>query len=150
VVALTVERSELADSLTEALEARVALIATEPPEPDAGSRTRAPSAARARAQRPDLAQPRGTASPSVSRVGTGRINTGNGYYGGLQFNIDSWRWVGGSGYPHEASKAEQIRRAEILHQRQGWNAWPVVQPASSACADGRALSDRSSRPDSAC
>jgi hypothetical protein len=57
--------------------------------------------------------------------GNWSINTGNGYYGGLQFNLDSWRWVGGSGYPHEASKAEQIERAEILHQRQGWNAWPA-------------------------
>jgi hypothetical protein len=52
------------------------------------------------------------------------INTGNGYYGGLQFSLSSWRWVGGSGYPHQASRAEQIRRAEILLSRQGWNAWP--------------------------
>jgi hypothetical protein len=53
------------------------------------------------------------------------IDTGNGYDGGLQFDLDSWRWVGGSGYPHEASQAEQIDRAEILHQREGWNAWPA-------------------------
>lgn len=46
--------------------------------------------------------------------GNWSINTGNGYYGGLQFHIDTWRRVGGSGYPHQASKAEQIRRAEIL------------------------------------
>jgi hypothetical protein len=52
------------------------------------------------------------------------INTGNGYYGGLQFSLSSWQWVGGSGYPHRASRAEQIRRAEILLSRQGWNAWP--------------------------
>ncbi len=56
------------------------------------------------------------------------INTGNGFYGGLQFTLDSWQWVGGSGYPHEASKQEQINRAEILLERQGWDAWP-------ACAD---------------
>jgi LysM repeat protein len=53
------------------------------------------------------------------------INTGNGYYGGLQFALSSWEWVGGSGYPHEASKAEQIARAEILLERQGWDAWPA-------------------------
>ncbi|WP_130650985.1 transglycosylase family protein [Egicoccus halophilus] len=52
------------------------------------------------------------------------INTGNGYYGGLQFALSSWEWVGGQGYPHEASRAEQIHRAEILLERQGWNAWP--------------------------
>jgi hypothetical protein len=56
--------------------------------------------------------------------GNWSINTGNGYYGGLQFSLSSWRWVGGSGYPHHASRAEQIHRAEILLSRQGWNAWP--------------------------
>jgi LysM repeat protein len=55
-------------------------------------------------------------------------NTGNGYYGGLQFAQSSWEWVGGTGMPHEASKEEQINRAEILLDRQGWDAWP-------ACAD---------------
>jgi flagellar biosynthesis GTPase FlhF len=57
--------------------------------------------------------------------GNWSINTGNGFYGGLQFELRSWEWVGGSGYPHEASKQEQIRRAEILLQRQGWEAWPA-------------------------
>ncbi len=56
--------------------------------------------------------------------GNWSINTGNGYYGGLQFSLQSWQWVGGSGYPHEASKQEQITRAYQLWQRQGWNAWP--------------------------
>lgn len=56
--------------------------------------------------------------------GNWSINTGNGYYGGLQFSLGSWRAVGGSGYPHQASKAEQIARAEALKARQGWGAWP--------------------------
>lgn len=53
------------------------------------------------------------------------INTGNGYYGGLQFSLSSWRAVGGQGYPHQASREEQIARAEILKSRQGWGAWPA-------------------------
>lgn len=53
------------------------------------------------------------------------LNTGNGFYGGLQFAISSWQWVGGTGYPHQASKDEQIHRANLLWQRQGWNAWPA-------------------------
>ena len=57
--------------------------------------------------------------------GDWNINTGNGYYGGLQFSLDSWRLVGGSGYPHRAAKAEQIRRAERLLDIQGWGAWPA-------------------------
>ncbi len=57
--------------------------------------------------------------------GNWSINTGNGYYGGLQFSLSSWRAVGGSGYPHQASKSEQISRAEQLLQIQGWGAWPA-------------------------
>ena len=57
--------------------------------------------------------------------GNWSINTGNGYYGGLQFSLQSWRGVGGSGYPHQHSRAEQIRRAELLKARQGWGAWPA-------------------------
>lgn len=53
------------------------------------------------------------------------INTGNGFYGGLQFTLSSWKAVGGEGYPHHASKAEQIKRAEKLQDLQGWGAWPV-------------------------
>jgi hypothetical protein len=56
--------------------------------------------------------------------GNWSINTGNGYYGGLQFSLSSWRAAGGSGYPHKASRAEQIRRGERLKARQGWGAWP--------------------------
>lgn len=52
------------------------------------------------------------------------INTGNGYYGGLQFSQQSWEAVGGSGLPSDASKEEQIQRAEQLRQIQGWGAWP--------------------------
>jgi hypothetical protein len=56
--------------------------------------------------------------------GNWSINTGNGYYGGLQFALSSWQSVGGSGYPHQNTRAEQIYRAEILLERQGWGAWP--------------------------
>ena len=51
--------------------------------------------------------------------------TGNGYYGGLQFTMGTWRANGGSGSPHQASKAEQIRVAENVLHSQGIGAWPV-------------------------
>jgi hypothetical protein len=57
--------------------------------------------------------------------GNWSINTGNGYYGGLQFALSSWRAVGGTGMPHQHSKAEQIYRAHLLQERQGWGAWPA-------------------------
>lgn len=53
------------------------------------------------------------------------LNTGNGYYGGIQFTLPSWRSVGGRGYPHWASKLEQMYRGVRLMRAQGWGAWPV-------------------------
>lgn len=57
--------------------------------------------------------------------GNWSIATGNGYYGGLQFALGSWRAAGGSGYPHHHSREEQIRVAENLLAMQGWSAWPA-------------------------
>ena len=57
--------------------------------------------------------------------GNWSINTGNGYYGGLQFSLSSWRAVGGSGLPSDASRDEQIMRGQMLQARQGWGAWPA-------------------------
>jgi hypothetical protein len=57
--------------------------------------------------------------------GNWAINTGNGYYGGLQFALQTWRGHGGKGMPHRASRAAQIRVAERVLTTQGWKAWPV-------------------------
>lgn len=57
--------------------------------------------------------------------GNWAINTGNGYYGGLQFAQSSWTAAGGSGSPADASREEQIRVAENLLAMQGWGAWPA-------------------------
>ena len=57
--------------------------------------------------------------------GNWAINTGNGYYGGLQFTASSWRAVGGSGLPSDASREEQIMRGQMLQARSGWGAWPA-------------------------
>jgi len=60
--------------------------------------------------------------------GNWHINTGNGYYGGVQFSRGTWRAFGGSRYAssaHLASRAEQITIAERVLDVQGWNAWPT-------------------------
>lgn len=58
--------------------------------------------------------------------GNWAINTGNGYYGGLQFALSSWRMVGGTGYPHEHSRETQIAMGRRLHARMGgWHPWPA-------------------------
>ena len=57
--------------------------------------------------------------------GNWAIDTGNGYYGGLQFTLQSWKAVGGAGKPNEAHPMEQIARADYLQRIQGWRAWPM-------------------------
>jgi resuscitation-promoting factor RpfB len=58
--------------------------------------------------------------------GDWHINTGNGYYGGLQFNIGTWQANGGSGRPDQASREEQIRVAtRVRDNAGGYGAWPA-------------------------
>ena len=52
-------------------------------------------------------------------------DSGNGFFGGLQFTQQSWEAVGGTGSPADASRDEQIMRAEELYDEQGWGAWPA-------------------------
>jgi resuscitation-promoting factor RpfB len=56
------------------------------------------------------------------------INTGNGYYGGLQFTAATWKAQGGTKYaplPHQATPAQQIEIATKLQKRAGWGQWPA-------------------------
>lgn len=56
------------------------------------------------------------------------INTGNGYYGGLQFAQGTWEGFGGTDYAERAdlaSKEQQIAIAEKVLAAQGWGAWPA-------------------------
>jgi hypothetical protein len=60
--------------------------------------------------------------------GNWKINTGNGYYGGLQFSNRTWKGFGGGTYAsraNRASKAEQIAIARRVLASQGPGAWPV-------------------------
>jgi len=52
-------------------------------------------------------------------------NTGNGFLGGLQFTLTTWRAYGGLGSPAQASRAQQIAVAERVLAGQGWRAWPA-------------------------
>ncbi|HEX3706603.1 MAG TPA: transglycosylase family protein [Mycobacteriales bacterium] len=55
-------------------------------------------------------------------------NTGNGYYGGLQFSASTWSSFDVDHYAaraDQASREEQIDVANSVLDRQGWNAWPV-------------------------
>jgi hypothetical protein len=142
-VELQSTEGELADALAEALEARQQLVATAPPPPPPPAPEPEPEPAPAPAPAPEPEpEPEPAPAPAVSTSGpiseatwdavaqcesggNWSINTGNGYYGGLQFNLNSWQWVGGTGMPHEASRETQIAMAQRLWERQGWNAWPA-------------------------
>lgn len=65
---------------------------------------------------------------SCESGGRWSINTGNGYYGGLQFSASTWKGFGGKKYAsnaHQATKAEQIAIARRVLASQGPGAWPV-------------------------
>jgi len=86
--------------------------------------------------------------------GNWAINTGNGYYGGLQFSPATWKSNGGTGMPHQASREEQIRIAENVLRTQGIGAWPTcgkkagapvfAAPVSAGLADSPAASPAAS------
>ncbi|MGW3124267.1 transglycosylase family protein [Streptomyces sp. NPDC001107] len=69
--------------------------------------------------------------------GNWSINTGNGYYGGLQFSASTWAAYGGTQYAaqaNQASKSQQIAVAEKVLAAQGKGAWPVCGTGLSGAA----------------
>jgi hypothetical protein len=114
----------------------------------------------------------GLAAPSSAQAGTvwdrlaecessgnWSINTGNGFYGGLQFSYSTWQAFGGQRYARtadRATKAQQITVAKKVLQVQGPGAWPhcsrvagltranggAVNPGSTATAASRSSARR--------
>ncbi|MGW1161069.1 transglycosylase family protein [Streptomyces sp. NPDC002513] len=75
--------------------------------------------------------------------GNWHINTGNGYYGGLQFSAGTWRAYGGTAYAptaDQASKGAQIAVATKVQHAQGWGAWPVCSVHAGASGTAPAAS----------
>ncbi|MBP2184100.1 hypothetical protein JOM49_005626 [Amycolatopsis magusensis] len=65
-------------------------------------------------------------------------NTGNGYYGAYQFDLPTWRSVGGAGRPDQAAPAEQDYRALYLYRMRGWQPWECATKLGlKADADAR-------------
>ncbi|MFP3990329.1 transglycosylase family protein [Streptomyces sp. E11-3] len=83
--------------------------------------------------------------------GNWQINTGNGYYGGLQFAASTWRAYGGTAYAptaDRASKAQQIAVATKVQRAQGWGAWPScsARAGASGSAPGAAAAPAPKAP----
>ncbi|MEU4171382.1 transglycosylase family protein [Streptomyces sp. NPDC026665] len=75
--------------------------------------------------------------------GNWHINTGNGYYGGLQFSAGTWRAYGGTAYAptaDRASRSAQIAVATKVQSAQGWGAWPTCSARAGAYGDAPASS----------
>jgi hypothetical protein len=85
--------------------------------------------------------------------GNWNINSGNGYYGGLQFSSSTWRGYGGASYAPRAdlaSPAQQIDIAERVLDGQGVGAWPVcgkrLTGGSTSVRASQAPASRAERP----
>ncbi len=65
--------------------------------------------------------------------GNWATNTGNGYYGGLQFNLGTWQAYGGTGLPHRTAASTQIAIAEKVARRRPAATAPGRSAASLAC-----------------
>lgn len=77
------------------------------------------------------------------------INTGNGYYGGVQFSASTWAAFGGLDYAPRADLAtreEQIAIAEKTLAGQGWGAWPVCSVRAGVTGSGVDLRDDAPAP----
>ncbi|MGW7609209.1 transglycosylase family protein [Streptomyces sp. NPDC054766] len=75
--------------------------------------------------------------------GNWHINTGNGYYGGLQFSAGTWRAYGGTAYAptaDQASRSAQIAVASRVQSAQGWGAWPTCSARAGAYGNAPASS----------
>jgi hypothetical protein len=98
-------------------------LAPSPVEPEQESPAPAPE--------PESTSPAGGVWDTIAACESGgnwSTNTGNGYFGGLQFAQSTWEAYGGLSYAPRAdlaSKAEQIAVAERTLAGQGWGAWPT-------------------------
>ncbi|WP_030546422.1 transglycosylase family protein [Streptomyces exfoliatus] len=81
--------------------------------------------------------------------GNWSINTGNGYYGGLQFSASTWAAYGGTAYAstaNQASKSQQITIAEKVLAGQGKGAWPSCGVGLSNAPYGGGAAEQSPAP----
>lgn len=62
-------------------------------------------------------------SDGTRYLGNAHLRDANGHYGKWQFDLGTWRSVGGTGNPADASEAEQDSRAYLLWKSRGWQPW---------------------------
>jgi uncharacterized protein YabE (DUF348 family) len=115
-----VSRTKIKSKLLKKPVTKVVLVGTKTPTADKSSSGSSSSSS--------SSTPSGSVWDKLAECESGgnwSINTGNGYYGGLQFSLSTWRAYGGSGYPHQASREQQIAIAKKLQAAAGWGSWPA-------------------------
>ena len=126
-----VEKTEISREVTKEPTNEVILRGTkEPePEPEASSDSSESSGGNTGASAPSV--PSGSVWDRLAQCESGgnwSINTGNGYYGGVQFSAPTWNAMGGQKYAPTADKAtreQQIEIASKLQAQSGWGQWPA-------------------------
>lgn len=91
---------------------------------------------------PSLSSPNWDAIAQCESSGNWATNTGNGFFGGLQFTLSTWQSNGGAGNPANATREQQITVAQRVLATQGIGAWPVCgKHASESTPTGPAPSE---------
>jgi resuscitation-promoting factor RpfB len=123
----TVSKKRTSAKITKKPVAQVVLVGTKE-EPKPAPRRESTQRDSGGGSTPSSSVPSGSVWDRLAQCESGgnwSINTGNGYYGGLQFSLSTWRAYGGSGYPHQNSRAQQIAIAQKLQAAAGWGQWPA-------------------------
>jgi resuscitation-promoting factor RpfB len=113
-------RKAVKTTVTDKPTTRILLIGTKKPSSSSSSSSSSGGSA------PSVAS--GSAWDKLAQCESGgnwHINTGNGYYGGLQFSLSTWHAYGGSGLPSSHSREEQIAIAKKVQAAAGWGQWPA-------------------------
>jgi resuscitation-promoting factor RpfB len=114
-------RKAVKTTVTDKPTTRILLIGTRKPSSSSSS-----SSSSSGGSAPSVAS--GSAWDKLAQCESGgnwHINTGNGYYGGLQFSLSTWHACGGSGLPSSHSREEQIAIAKKVQAAAGWGQWPA-------------------------
>jgi uncharacterized protein YabE (DUF348 family) len=124
------DRKKLSSTITTAPVTQVILVGTKVADskPKSSPKSTTPRKSSNSGSSSSSSTPSGSVWDKLAQCEAGgnwSINTGNGFYGGLQFTLSTWRAYGGTGMPHEASREEQIAVAERVQDAQGWGAWPA-------------------------
>lgn len=133
-------REQISDEVTKKPQDRVLVVGTKarpvvkpatpkaPKKSSSSSSSSSGSSSPAAAPAPSAPAASGDVWAALARCESGGranvVSASGAYHGLYQFSVATWKSVGGSGLPSQASPAEQTKRAKMLQARSGWGQWP--------------------------